>query len=32
LHVLRAYIEQQRRPHDAIHLRPEGPSPLAKAR
>jgi putative transposase len=32
LNVLRAYIEQQRRPHDAIHLRPEGRSPLAKAR
>jgi hypothetical protein len=31
LNVLRAYIEQQRRPHDAIHLRPEGRSPLAKA-
>jgi putative transposase len=31
LNVLRAYIEQQRRPHDAIHLRPEGRSPLANA-
>jgi putative transposase len=31
LNVLRAYIEQQRRPHDAIHLRPEGRSPPAKA-
>jgi hypothetical protein len=31
LNVLRAYIEQQRRPHDAIHLRPEGRNPLAKA-
>ena len=31
LNVLRAYLEQQRRPHDAIHLRPEGRSPLAKA-
>jgi putative transposase len=32
LNVLRAYIEQQRRPHDAIHFRPEGRNPLAKAR
>ena len=32
LNVLRAYIEQQRRPHDAIHLRPERRNPLAKAR
>ena len=31
LNVLRAYIEQQRRPYDATHLRPEGRSPLAKA-
>jgi putative transposase len=31
LHVLRAYIEQQHRPHDPIHLRPEGQNPLAKA-
>jgi putative transposase len=32
LHVLRAYIDQQHRPYDASHLRPEGRSPLAKAR
>ena len=31
LNVLRAYIEQHHRPHDAIHIRPEGRSPLAKA-
>ena len=31
LNALRAHIEQQHRPHDAIHLRPEGRSPLAKA-
>jgi hypothetical protein len=31
LKVLQAHIEQQRRPHDTIHLRPEGRSPLAKA-
>jgi putative transposase len=31
LNVLRAYLEQQRQPHDAIHLRPEGQSPLANA-
>jgi putative transposase len=30
LDVLRAYIEQQRRPHAAIQPRPEGRSPLAK--
>jgi putative transposase len=32
LDVLRAYIEQQRRPHDAIHPRFEGRSPLAEDR
>ena len=32
LNALRAYIDQQRPPHDTIHLRPERPSPLAKAR
>jgi len=32
LNLLRAYIEQQRRPHDAIHPRAESPSPPAKAR
>jgi putative transposase len=32
LDVLRAYIEQQRRPHDAIHPRLEGRSPLAEDR
>jgi putative transposase len=32
LNVLRVYIEQQRRPHDAIHPRPEGRSPLAEDR
>jgi REP-associated tyrosine transposase len=31
LNLLRAYIQQQRRPHDAIHLLPEGRNPLAKA-
>ena len=31
LNVLRVYLEQQRRPHDAMHLRPQGRSPLAKA-
>jgi putative transposase len=31
LNVPRAYIAQQHRPHDAIHLRPEGRNPLAKA-
>jgi len=30
LNVQRAYIEQQRRPHATIHLRPEGRSPLAE--
>ena len=32
LNVLGAYIEQQRRPHDAIALRPERRNPLTKAR
>ena len=32
LDVLRAYIEQQRRPHDAIYPRLEGRSPLAEDR
>jgi Transposase IS200 like len=32
LNVLRVYIEQQRRPHDAIHPRPERRSPLAEDR
>jgi putative transposase len=31
LNVLGADIEQQRRPHDPMHLRPEGRNPLAKA-
>ena len=31
LNVLRAHIEQQHRPHDAIHLRPERRNPLATA-
>ena len=30
LNVLRAHIEQQHRPHDAIHLRPERRNPLAE--